>query len=209
MWFSFYSFLESEKSAYFIFYHYTSRIPVWVLVLVLFVFFESYGIVSIKYLYKPIPYILFIVRTNLHRDKIIALNLPTRVFFSRSFTTRMENSLAKNCFAHSGQNMKSKTSVVNQNKNINSTMMEDISLSERWSGETSLRPQSKRRLRPSTGSAPRKFHSISGGEGRSVVDTLKDKVLTLSGGKFQKKKASVRKDQLARMVAVEFEEMED
>jgi hypothetical protein len=96
-----------------------------------------------------------------------------------------------------------------QNKNIYSTMVADISLSERWSGETSERPRSNRRPRPVTGAAPRKYNSIAGGEGRSVVDTLKDKVLTLSGGKYQKKKAIVRKDQLARMVAMEMEGMED
>jgi hypothetical protein len=128
----------------------------------------------------------------------------------------MENSLA-NIVSHI-HNMKSpfKSGVnpnENDHENINSTMMEDISLSERWSGETSERPRSMRRSRPrpSTGSVPKKFHSISSGESRrhSVVDTLKDKVLTLSGGNLKKKKASVRKDQLARMVAMEMEGMED
>lgn len=100
-----------------------------------------------------------------------------------------------------------------QEENINNTtMMEQLSLSERLSGE---RPERSFRTRPSRSSPgssiPRRHNSAAAGEHRrpSVVDTLKDKVLTLSGGKYQKKRLSVRKDQLARLVAQELCEMED
>eukprot|EP00980_Cylindrotheca_fusiformis_P013299 scaffold3380_cov106-Cylindrotheca_fusiformis.AAC.4 len=91
-------------------------------------------------------------------------------------------------------------------------MMDTLSVSERLSGERPIRNyRSRPRSRPATPAVTPKRPSSVDVESRrpSVVDTLVDKVLTLSGGKYQKKKLSMRKDQLAELVAQELAGMED